>query len=329
LGKIFWPHDLSILYPFLDQLPLGQLLGTALLIFVITAIVIAAIKRLPFIFVGWLWYAITILPVIGIIQIGNEAMADRYTYLPSIGISIMLAWGIPMLFPREEMRKKILFPAAITVLTILAVLTWNQCGYWKNSVTLLGRALQVNKDNYLASNYLGIVMLLEGKYQEAIDYHTKTIGLKPNFNCGYIGRGLTYFKIGQYQRAIKDYGEAIRLKTDFPGAYHNRGIAYDKLGQHQLALDDYNKAIRLQPYYFEFYNRRGITYYQLGQYQLAVDDFNRAIHMEPNFAEAINNRGFAYFKQGDNKLGLHDAQKACELGTCKALEWAKSHGLYH
>jgi protein O-mannosyl-transferase len=329
LGKTFWPHDLSILYPFSNHLSLGQVLGAVLLIFFISLAVIAAAKRSPYFLVGWLWYAITILPVIGIIQVGNEAMADRYTYLPSIGIFVMLAWGIPMFFPREEMRKKILFPLGIMVLALMAVLTWNQCHYWKNSVVLFNHALQVTKNNYLASDCMGIVMYDAEKNQQAIDYYTQTIRMKPDFTGGYIGRGITYCKIGQYQPSIKDYNEAIRLDNNYADAYHNRGVVYDKLGQYQEAIEDYSKAISLQPHYFEFYNSRGITYYKLGQYQRAIDDFNKAIHMEPNFAEAINNRGFAYFKQGDNKLGLHDAQKACELGTCKALEWAKSDGLYH
>ena len=111
LEKTFWPHDLAVFYPFSDQLPLWQVLGASLLILVISAAVIVMIKRLPYLFVGWLWFAITILPVIGIIQVGNYAMADRYHYLPSIGIAVMLAWGIPSLIKSEDIRKKILFPA--------------------------------------------------------------------------------------------------------------------------------------------------------------------------------------------------------------------------
>jgi protein O-mannosyl-transferase len=328
LGKTFWPHDLSVLYPFSDQIPIWQVWGAILLIFVISAAIIAAAKHLPYLFVGWVWYSITVLPVIGIIQVGNEAMADRYTYLPSIGIYIMLAWGIPLLFQQEDMHKKIFFPAGMVVLTILAFLSWNQCGYWKNSFTLFSHALRVTKNNYLASNCLGIVKFIEGKNQEAIDYYTETIRLKPHFTGGYIGRGLTYCKIGQNQLAINDYNEAIRLDKNYADAYHERGIAYNNLSQYEHAIKNYNKAISLRPYFFEAYSSRGITYYKLGQYELAINDFNKAIQIEPNFAEAINNRGFAYFKQNNNKLGLKDAQRACKLGTCLALEWAKGHGLY-
>ncbi|MBN1363478.1 MAG: hypothetical protein JW976_01600, partial [Syntrophaceae bacterium] len=132
LEKTFWPHSMAVFYPFSGQLPLGQVLGSTLLIIVISAAVIMVGKRFPYLLVGWLWYAIAILPVIGIIQVGIRAVSDNYTYLPLTGIAIMMAWGIPLLFPNKEIRKKILIPAGATVIIILAVLAWRQCGYWKN-----------------------------------------------------------------------------------------------------------------------------------------------------------------------------------------------------
>ena len=163
LGKIFWPYDLVVFYPFSDQLPIWQVLGASLLIIVISIAVIVMAKRLPYFFVGWLWYAITLLPVIGIIQVGKQAMADRYTYLPLIGIGIMLAWGMPLLFQRENIRKKILFPAGIAVLIILSVLTWQQCGYWKNSITLFSHALQIKKITIWRMTISDLALFAEGK----------------------------------------------------------------------------------------------------------------------------------------------------------------------
>jgi len=111
LEKTFWPHNMAVFYPFPSELSIWQIFGALLLIITISLVVIVMLKRLPLILVGWLWYVITILPVIGIIQVGNHAMADRYHYLPSIGIAIMLAWGIPLLINREKIRKYVLFPA--------------------------------------------------------------------------------------------------------------------------------------------------------------------------------------------------------------------------
>jgi Tfp pilus assembly protein PilF len=293
LEKTFWPHDMAIFYPFPSQIPVWQVIGASLLILIITTAVIVMIKRLPYLFVGWMWYAITIAPVIGIIQISAYAMADHYHYLPSVGIAVMLAWGIPSLIKSEDMRRKILFPAGIIFLTIMAFLSWKQCGHWKNSITLFSHALQVTKDNYLAHNNLGLALFAEGKSMEAIDH----------------------------------YNKAIRITPDCAGFYSNRGLAYAKLGQHKRAIEDYNKAVCITPDYADAYNNRGIAYYKLGHYQRAIEDFNETIRLKPYDALAYNNRGNVYINQGNKKLGCPDAQKACELGICNVLEMAKGKGL--
>jgi tetratricopeptide (TPR) repeat protein len=292
LEKTFWPHDLAFFYPFSDQIPLWQVLGTTLLILFISAAVIAAMKRFPYLFVGWLWYAITILPVIGIMQAVDFSMADRYTYLPSIGIAIGLAWGIPLLFQSSEMLKKILFPAGIAFLAILAVLAWKQCGYWKNSIVLFNHALQVTKNNDVAHNNLASVLLEEGKMEDA----------------------------------IKHYNEAIHIKSDDAYTYYNRGLAYFRLDQQQQAIDDYTNAILLKPDFAEAYNSRGSAYARLGQHQPAVEDFSKAINLKQDFDKAYINRGVAYLNQGKKELGCPDVQKACEFGDCRILEEAKVRG---
>ncbi len=215
LERIFWPHDLAFFYPFSDQFPVWQVCGSVLLILAISAVVIVVMKRLPYLFVGWLWYTITILPVIGIIHvgIGKHAMADRYTYLPSVGIVIMLAWGIPLLIKSEDIRKKILVPAGIVVLVILAFLTWKQCRYWENSIELFSHTLHIT----------------------------------PDYTNGYYNRGIAYDKIGQYQLAINDYNKAISLDANYVNAYNNMGIVYGKLGQYQRAIENFNRAIGLAP----------------------------------------------------------------------------------
>ena len=355
LEKTFWPHDMAVFYPFSNQLPVWQVLGAVLLIIVISAAVIIAVKRLPYLFVGWLWYAITLLPVIGIVQVGKRAMSDNYTYLPSIGIAIMLAWGIPSLIKSENIRKNILFPAGIAVLATLAILAWRQCVYWKSSIELFSYTLQVTKNNDLAHNNLGLALFEEGKIKEAIDHFNEAIRLKPyetyynnrgrayggfgqykraiedyneairitpDFAYAYSNRGNAYVKFGQYQRAIEDFNEAIRLQPDYAEAYYNRGTAYAKLGQDQRAIEDYNEAIRLKPDYVLTYNNRGASYAKLGQDQQAIEDYNEAIRLKPDYVDAYNNRGVVYLNQDNQKLGCPDLQKACALGNCKALELA-------
>jgi tetratricopeptide (TPR) repeat protein len=245
LEKTFWPHDMAIFYPFPEQLPLWQVLGTTLLIIVISAAVIVMVKRLPYLFVGWLWYAITLLPVIKIVQVGNDAMADRYHYLPSIGIAVMLAWGIPLLIKNENTRKKILFPAVTAFIIILSVLTWQQCSYWKNSITLFSHAVQVTKNNYLAHSRLGNAYAKLGQYQSAIENFNEVIRLKPDYFIAYNGRGISYDRLGQSQLAIENYNKAINLKQDYADAYNNRAVVYLNQGNNNLGCDDAQKACAL------------------------------------------------------------------------------------
>ncbi len=326
LEKTFWPHDMAVFYPFPTQIPVWQVIGASLMIIIITTAVFAMMKRLPYLFTGWLWYIITILPVIGIIQNGYYSMADRYHYLPSIGLAVMLAWGIPALIKNEEIRKKVIFPAEIVVLAILAVSSWQQCGYWKNNFELFNHAVLATKDNYMAHNNLGIALADAGKNEEAMEHCNKAILIKPDDAFSYIGRGFVYYKRGQYEKALKELNVAIRLGPTDANAYYNMGITYYQLRQFHMAIENYSKAIQIQPERIDFYNGRGGAYAILNKYEFAIEDYNTAIRLRPHFAETYNNRGFVYLRQGNGKLGCHDAQKACTLGNCQVLEAAKDRG---
>jgi len=292
LGKIFWPVNLAVYYPFDFALPAWKVFISVIILAGITFAVLYYMKKMPFLLVGWFWYLGTLVPVIGLVKVGNQALADRYTYLPSIGIAIMLLWSIPFLFPGENTRKKILFPAGMGLLIILGVLTWHQCGYWKNSLQLFDHALQVTNNNVVAIT----------------------------------NRGEAYFNLGQYQEAIDDYNNILRLKSDNVMAYNNRGNAYAKLSQFQQAINDFNEAIRLKPDYADAYNNMGNTYLTLGRYQQAVEQYNQAIHLNPDDANAHTNRGISYLSQGNKEMGCQDAQKACELSACQLLEMTRKEG---
>ena len=232
------------------------------------------------------------MPVIGIIQIGYFAMADRFHYLPSIGLAVMLAWGIPALMKSKQKEQRILFPMSLGFLSIMALLAWQQCGYWKNNITLFRHALQISIDNPLAHSNLGLALFNQGRIDESIEH----------------------------------YNEVIRLKPKYSVPYFNRGTAYAKLGQYHLAVDDFNKAISLKQDDADYFNSRGGAYAKLGQCHLAVEDFNKVISLKQNHANAYNNRAFCYFNQGKIDAGCDDAKRACELGVCKTLEAAKAQG---
>ncbi len=289
LQKIFWPHDMHLFHPFSEQLPLWQVGGATALIFVISIAVIMLAKRFPYFLTGWLWYAVALLPVLGITKSGVYWMHEHYTYLPSIGIGIMLGWGIPIL----KIRKKVLFPAGIVFLAMMAVISWHECRYWKNSITLFSHAIKiVEKDKYLA----------------------------------YYNRARAYDSKGFYQSAIRDYDTVINLKPDFPSSYHGRGTSYGKMGQYDEAIRDFNKAISLSPNDAEVYNNRGIVYTNLNLHSMAINDFDKAISLKENYDNLYINRATVYFIKGDKVAACRDIKKACKLGNCKKLKVAQDSG---
>jgi len=180
---------------------------------------------------------------------GSLLTSDRYTYLPSIGIAIMVSWGIPLLFKNDLARKTILFPTGVITIAVLAVLTWHQCSYWKNSFELADHYLKVTLDNRtahaLAHNLRGRAYFEMEYYQQAAEDFNKVVRLIPQCAECYFNRANAYNGMGQLSRAVEDYNEAIRLMPNFAHAYYFRGIAYKKLGLNQHAVDDYNQAVRL------------------------------------------------------------------------------------
>ncbi len=290
LEKIFLPVNLAGFYPYEFSLVLWKILISGFILTGITFVVLYYIRKLPFLFVGWFWYLGTLIPVIGLVQVGKQAMADRYTYLPSVGIAVGLAWIIPSFIEIENIRKKILFPVAIALLAVLTILTWKQCGYWQNSIDLWNHVLQTTKDNCLAHNNLAYALIEKGRTEEAIDH----------------------------------YNNAIRIEPNNYDHYNSRGNAYVTLGKHQLAIDDFNKAVALKA---ETFNKRGIVCATRGQDQSAIENFNKAISLKQDYANAYNNRAFVYLNQGNNEFGCQDAQKACALGACNILIAAKSKEL--
>ncbi len=329
LAKTFWPFNLAIFYPFSEQISLWQVLGAALLIILIIAVVIIKAKRTPYLCVGWFWYLISIMPVIGIIQVGKQAMADRYTYLPLIGVGVMLAWGMPLLFTSDNVGKKITFSMGILFISILAFGAWQQCGYWKNSMELFSHALRVTKNNYLAHNNMGLTLFDGGEIEEAIAHYNEALNITPimpDHALVYNNRGIAYSRLGFYQKALDDLNKAISMKPDYADAYSNRGIVYSHMNHNQLALEDFNKAVEIKSDYADLYNNRGVAYAKLGHYQSAIDDFSKAIDLQPNYSDALYKRGVVYLEMGNRESGCRDAQKACGLGNCDLLKSAQAKG---
>ncbi len=317
LIKTFWPGNLIVFYPFPGHVPVWQWGGAVLFVLLASVAVVVKAKQRPCLLAGWLWYAITLLPVLKIIQIGSDAMADRYHYLPSIGISIMLAWGMPLLVKNSTMRKRILLPAAIVMIAMMALLAWQQTRYWKNSITLLHHAVDVKKDVYVLYESLGHAYYFNGDNRTALTQYDKALSLNPNYAPAYFHRANAFAGTGQDDKALQDYSTAVRLQPDYITAYYTRGIVYAGIGEYLAAIADYSKVIALDRNHVRAYNSRGIAYLKLDEPRKAIEDFDEAIRRNPDFGVAYNNRAYSYFTQGNHGPGCRDARKACALGDCE------------
>jgi tetratricopeptide (TPR) repeat protein len=296
LLKIFWPVNLAVFYPYEQFLPLWEVFGAASILLAISIAVIYFIKKAPFLFVGWFWYLGTLVPVIGLMQVGKQAMADRYTYLPSIGIGIMIVWSIVYLLPKVKLRKIIIIPAAI-ILAALTFLTWQQCGYWKNSISLFNHVLQATKDNYLAHNNLGTALAAEGKKEEAIAHYRKAIEINPTFTIAHLNLGAALVAQGRIEEALA----AIKMNPNQEEAHFHLGVVLAAQGRNEEAIAHYLVAIKINPNYDDAHYNLANLLMKQGKIEEAIDNYSKAIKINPDHADAHCNLADVFVKQ--NKIG--------------------------
>jgi tetratricopeptide (TPR) repeat protein len=214
IRKTLWPYDLAVFYPSRQGWPLWGVLLSAALLAGVTAAVVWRSRRYPYLTVGWLWFLGTLVPVIGLVQVGAQSMADRYTYIPLIGIFIIVTWHIPSLIRAERRRSLLLGMSAAVLLLACAVSTWRQLRYWENSSTLFERALSVTSNNCVAHGGLGVALADAGKLDEAIGHFTEALRINPNYSMAHANLGLALARKGNVGEAIAHYRQTLRLKPE-------------------------------------------------------------------------------------------------------------------
>ena len=327
IGKMIWPSHLAVYYPYPGFRPIWQVVGVVFLFIAVILLVIRAVKRFPYLAVGWLWYVGTLVPVIGIVQLGSHAMADRYTYIPLIGLFIMAAWGVPDLLKGWRYRKATLFLSSALSLSCLFMATWTQVGYWRNSITLFEHAFKVTDHTSTVYKNRGTAYGSIGNYKQAVEDLDKAIELDPKYAVAYNNRAGVYGSLGNYKQAIEDCDKAIELNPKYAEAYNNRGNGYARLGNYRRAIEDCDKAIELNPKYAEAYNSRGNGYARLGNYRRAIEDYNKALEINPKYPVAYNNRAGAYWSLGNYRQAIEDLKTAARLGYENAQKSLKSQGI--
>lgn len=280
LCKIVMPFNLSPFYPYPNKIDLlsPEYIGSVAIILLITCFCVRLYGRHKLFMAVWLFYVVTMIPVIGIIQVGSHAMADRYTYLASLGPFLLIGAGTAYLFekfPKKQMQVVIVF--ILTVASIFMLITTvKQIGIWKNSITLWSHNIRIYPDVEFAYNNRGMAYKILGNYQEAIKNYNMAIAINPIYANAYYNRGNAYMKTRDTFQAIRDYNMAIELDPNRSNSYFNRGNVYDDLGNYDQAIRDYNTTIRLDPTNAMAYYNLGLAYSKVGNIDKAKAYFTKA-----------------------------------------------------
>jgi protein O-mannosyl-transferase len=293
LEKLFWPTDLAVFYPYPKHWPLGQVVLAGGLIVGISALFFLQRERHPCLLMGWLWFCGTLVPVIGLVQVGGQSMADRYTYLPSLGLLILIIWGTYELSQGWLYHKLALGGAGCVAIILCIDLTRQQLGYWQNNEALYRHALAVTKNNYLAHHNLGIALYKEGQIEEAVNQYREALRLEPDDAEAHYDLGTALAVKGQTGEAILQFQAAIRIKPDYAEAHSNLGTALAREGQIDEAIGQYRQALRLNPDNAEFHYDLGAGLGMKGQIDEAIIQFQEALRLKPDHAAARSNLAHA------------------------------------
>ena len=247
IGDLIWPTRLAALYPYPDTVSVPLVLTALLALAAVTALVIAFRRQHPYLLVGWLWYLGTLLPVIGLIQVGPQARADRFTYVPHIGLLLMLVWGVPALVRRVPNPRVILVPVAVAVLAAVSVVARRQVGYWRDSITLWERTLTVTTDNGVAHYNLGVALSAGGRTDDAIRHLREAVRLEPEFPSAHNRLAVAMDRRGNVAEATSHLAEVVRLMPSSAEAYANLAVALAKQGKKAEAIEAFSQAVLLNP----------------------------------------------------------------------------------
>ncbi len=310
----FWPHNLAVYYPLAPiGIPVWQIIGAAFLLIGITAFCFFQRRPQPYLIVGWLWFLGTLVPVIGLVQVGGQTMADRYFYIPSIGLFIALVFGLADIAKSWRLAPWLSTGIAGGVLLILATLTNAQIQRWHDSFTLFEHTLAVTPPNLHMEHNLGLALGGSGRYDEAAAHFEKALQIDPNFYDGLVGMGVTREFQGRLPEAIDHFQAAIRSQPDASTAHVELGRALWKQNRDQAAFEEMRRASQLAPEDADIRADFALALQLLGRIPEAIEQFHEALRMNPNDAEAHANLGLALLASGKARESIAEFEVALRL----------------
>ena len=286
VGKTLWPSDLSVFYSYPDAWPEWQVIGAALLLMAVTVAIILSARARPWLAVGWFWFIGILVPVIGIVQVGIQSIADRYMYLPGIGLFLMLAWSLPEL-DRSRSRAKFftIVSASFLVLAGCALTTLAQLRHWQNSATLFQHALNVDRSNVVAHVMFAQTLDKDNKPDEAIAHYREALQIKPGFPQMYYNIGNVLVEQKKYAEAETNYAKALEMKPDYPEVHYNFGIVSEMQGKFAQAVEHYATALQGIPDDATLRQYFGSALVRLGKFDQAIEQFDVSIKLKPDSPE--------------------------------------------
>ena len=314
LGKTLVPHDLAIYYPH----PFGTLSWVAVgmaagLLVAVSAAAVVFIRRLPFLFVGWFWYLGTLVPMIGLVQIGSQQMGDRYTYFPLIGIFLAVTWLVAEFVPAGALRTRVLPVAAVASLLLLAATSYSQIGYWHDNLTLLRHSEECTADSGAIHEFLGSAELQEGDPNEAVTELKKALAFSANYGPAHRSLGTAYQRLGRFTEATAEYQTAIDLGERDPETYVDLGVTLFNRGQAEASKAQYLQALAIDPNSVPANYNLALACSETKDFAGAVTYGERALQLDPTLASAHVCVALAQEAQGHLDEAIRHLQRAVEL----------------
>ena len=321
LRQFFWPAGLALWYPLqISNLPGWKILGALTLLVAITTGALVGWRRCPYVLVGWLWYVGMLVPVIGVVQVTDQAMADRFTYLPQIGLGIALVWGLG---DRRWSWLRYRWPCGVGSALVLAILmgwAWRQVSFWRDSETLWRRTLACTAQNFMAHNMLGGALASQGRLDEAVAQFCRAVTIKPDYAELYYNLGTALASQRRTDEAIVQFRRALSIKSDYAEAHNNLGNALATQGQLDEAMEHYRQALKIKPGYIEAHNDLGSVLAVRGRLDEAIQQYRQALEIKPDYADAYNNLRSALARVMERYRRTLQV-KPDDLATANNLAW--------
>jgi tetratricopeptide (TPR) repeat protein len=298
-----------------------QVIGASLLLIALTAGAWAVRRRQPYLLVSWLWYVGMLVPVSGIVQVGMQAYADRFTYLPQIGLCLAATWAAADWAGERRLRRMAMAAVAVAVLSMFVVTASRQTSYWRDSITLWTHALACAQDNALTRFTLGDALGQQGRTGEAMAQYREALRLNPDYANAHNNLGLALAQQGQLDQAIVEYREALRTNPDDVDVHNNLGLALARQGRAADAIVEYREALRINPDAIDAHNNLGDSLAHQGKMAEAIAEYREALRIEPAFAEAHYNLGAALARQGQIEQAIAEYREALRINP----DYADAH----